>query len=314
MRTLAALLTLVLLGLSASLVSAQDAAVTADIVVAPTEPAVPPVMVAVLASGHVPDDVVAAVSSSLVDAVRPLAGGRPVLPLALPALRDRLAACADAACQGAIVGELGVIGAIVARLSRRGTRGDVAMTLDMIDPVSGASRVPSISASLNDAASAPGVIAPLVESLRAAMFSPPPPPPTLLITVNVDGATILIDDVSVGRSPIASQRLTPGHHMVAITLVGYAAERRALDLEAGQQERLDISLTALDGTTVADDAPATLAGSPRIATPWYEEWYVWVGVGAGVLVITGVIIGAVLASQPTAQPDPMGIPIPGLHF
>lgn len=309
-RSILALALVGSLALVASGVSAQDAPAASA-----AEP-VPPVMVAVLTSGHVPDDVAAAVQTALVDGVRPLAGGRPVLALALPELRDRLAACADAACQGAILGEAGVIGAVIARLSRRTTRGEVALTLDIIDPVSGASRLPQQSASVADAASAPAAIAPLVEQLRPVMFSPPPPPPTLLVTVNVDGATIAIDDAAVGQSPIAAQRLTPGHHVVRITRAGYAGTQRAVDLEPGEQSRLDVNLDALEGGSgaIPADASPAEAGVAPPPSEWYEQWYVWAAVGGGVLVIAAVIIGAVIASQPTAQPDPMGIPLPGIRF
>lgn len=307
-------------------VSAQDAAASADEIspvqeaappappALPTPPPVPPVMVAVLSSGHVPDDVAAATQGSLVDGVRALAGGRPVLALAMPELRDRLAACADAACQGALLAESGAIGAVIARLSRRGTRGEIAMTLDILDPISGASRLPQLSLSLVDAATAPATLAPLVEQLRPVMFSPPQPPPTLLVTVNVDGATVIVDDVSVGESPIAAQRLTPGQHVVMITRAGYSGTRRTVELEPGEQERLDINLDLLDGVTTAEAASPSYSSAVPAATPWYEEWYVWAAVGGGLLVIAAVIVGVVIASQPTVHPDPMGIALPGLHF
>lgn len=302
MRTLVVLVVLVL----ASHAVAQDAAVAA--------PSVPPVMIAVLPSGHVPDDVTLAVQTALVDAVRPLAGGRPVLALAQPELRDRLAACADAACQGAFLGETGAIGAIVARLSRRTTRGETAMTLDMIDPISGTARVPQQSTSVVDAAAVPAAITPLIEALRGAMFSPPPPPPTLLVTVNVDGATVTVDDEPRGQSPIASLRLTPGHHVVMVTRDGYAGTRRELDLAEGQQERIDVNLAPLEGVTIAADTSQPSYAGGSVATPWYEEWWVWAIVGGGALVVAGVIIGVVVGTQPTAQPDPTGIPLPGLRF
>jgi hypothetical protein len=281
---------------------------------APVEEVVPPVMVAVLTSGRVPEDVAAATATALVEQVRPMAGGRPVLPLALEEMRARLAACADAACQGAFLGETGVIGAVIARLSRRTARGAVAITLEMIDPMSGAPRVTPITGELADAATAPATLATMVEQLRGSMFSPPPPPPTLLVTVNVDGATVMIDGTSVGESPIASQRLTHGRHVVMVTRSGYSGVRREIDLEPGEQERLDLTLeraTLLPTQEMlADGTVAT-----RVEPPWYEQWYVWVGVGAGVLVIAGVIIGVVVATQPPpVTPDPAGVQLPGLHF
>lgn len=307
MRSAAALLLLSLLSLVPLGASAQ----------ADGAPAVPPIMVAVLASGHVPEDLPAAVESAIVEGVRPMAGGRPVLALAVPALRDRLAACADAACQGAFLAESGAIGAVVARVSRRGTRGDTTGSLEMIDPVSGAPRVPPIAFTLADAAAAPAALAAPIEQLRAAMFSPPPPPSTLLVTVNVDGAEVAIDQVSIGRSPLAATRVEVGHHRVDVARDGYAAVHREIDVDAGEQERLDVSLTALDPALVATTTSSEQqAEADRAASEpqWYEQWYVWVGIGAGVVVVAGVIALAVVLSQPSPQPDPMGVPLPGIRF
>jgi hypothetical protein len=100
-----------------------------------------------------------------------------------------------------------------------------------------------------------------------------------------------------------------------VTHSGYSGTRRTVELEPGQQERLDINLELLDGVTATQAASPSFSysGAPA-ATPWYEEWYVWAAVGGGVLVIAAIIIGAVIASQPTVHPDPMGIGLPGLHF
>ncbi|MFO0686559.1 MAG: PEGA domain-containing protein [Sandaracinus sp.] len=307
MRRTAALLVLSLFSLVPLGASAQ----------AEGAPSVPPIMVAVLASGRVPDDLPAAVQTVIVEGVRPMAGGRRVLALAVPELRDRLAACADAACQGAFLAESGAIGAVVARLSRRGARGDVTGSLEMIDPVSGAPRLAPIAFTVADAAAAPAALAGPIEQLRAAMFTPPPPPSTLLVTVNVDGADVSIDDVSVGHSPVAATRVAPGAHRVDVARDGYAAAHRQVDVAPGEQERLDVSLEPLDPALVAaTTSSAQQAEADRAASepPWYEQWYVWVGVGAGVVVVAGVIALAVVLSQPAPQLDPMGVPLPGIRF
>ncbi len=280
-------------------------------------PTVPPIMVAVLASGHVQGDLALAVQAALVDGVRPMAGGRPVLALAVPALRDRLAACEDAACRGAFLAESGAIGAVVARLSRRGTRGETTGSLEMIDPVSGTERLPPIALALADASAVPGALAAPIEQLRAAMFSPPPPPATLLVTVNVDGADVSIDGASIGTSPVAATRVEAGTHRVDVAREGYAAAQRQVEIVPGEQERLDVSLTALDPALVATTTSSTeQAEADRAASEpaWYEQWYVWVGVGAGVVVVAGVIALAVVLSQPAPQLDPMGVPLPGIRF
>lgn len=287
------------------LARAQDAA--------SAEPPVPPVMVAVLPSGHVPDDVTAAVQASLVEVLGTLSGGRAVLPLALAELRDRLAACVDAPCRGALVAESGAIGAVLARLSRRTTRGDVSLAVELIDPISGTPRAPELTASLADAAAVGPALASMVESIRPIMFSPPPPPSTLLVTVDVDGATVSIDDAAIGESPVASVRVPPGHHVVTVTHDGYAGTRRDVEIGPGQQSRLDVTLARLASTGTI--APGSAPGEAAAPGPeWYELWYVWVGIGAGVLVVGGAIAGGVVASQPSTPPDPTGIPLPGIRF
>jgi hypothetical protein len=278
----------------------------------PAADAVPPVMVAVLSTGHVPDDVVAAVQNALVNGVTPMAGGRPVLALGLPAMRDELAACADEACRGALLGRVGVIGAVIARLSRRTTRGPVELSLEMIDPMSGTARLPAQTGSVADAASAPTTLAPMIETLRPAMFSPPPPPPTLLVTVNVDGATVMIDEQSIGESPVAVQRLTRGHHVVMVTRAGYSGTRREVDLEPGQTARLDITLAPSVGAERQDDGTFAAAPPPRPVT---EEWWFWTIIGVGGAALVGAAIGIGVAATPSQPaPDPNGVPLPPIHF
>lgn len=295
MRSLGAL---VLVLLSTTLASAQEAPV-------------PPVMVVAIAGPRVDAALRTSVETMLVDALVPMAGGRPIRPLAQEELRARYAACADAACQGAMIAELGAIGAVVVHLTRTGGR--THATLDLVDPISGTPRLPQQSADL-DASSAATVLAPLIEAWRPAMFSPPPAPPTLLVTVNVDGATIAVDGVEVGHSPIAAQRLTAEHHVVTITAPGYAGTQRSLDLTPGQQARIDVNLSVLEGTA-APVAPAQATDPGPPAPPqWYEEAWIWAVIGAGVVVVAGVIVGVVIGTQPQPQPDPMGIGLPALRF
>ncbi len=273
-------------------------------------PSVPPVMVVALGSGRVPPELVDGVRSALVAQLGPLAGGRPVLPLALESLAASFAACSnDAACLGAQIAGAGAIGAAIATLSRRGARGPVALTLDLRDPVSGAPRLPTQTLSLDPSADLATALAPLAAALAPVFFSPPPPPPELLVTVNVDGAEVRIDDALVGRTPLGAQRLTPGPHVVMITALGYSGTRRELSLDPGERERLDVTLApsaAMDEVIAADGT-----ASPR-EPEWYEQWWPWAIVGGVVLVGVGVGVGVgVAASQP--PPLPMGIPLPPIR-
>ena len=134
---------------------------------------------------------------------------------------------------------------------------------------------------------------------------------TLLVTVNVDGASVVVDDVPLGITPMAAHTLVAGHHIVQVTRDGYAGTQRVLELAPDEQARLDINLTVLDPALVASASSASgMAAAPQ----WYEQWYVWVISAGALLVIAGVIAGALIASQPVAQPDPIGIALPGIRF
>lgn len=280
-------------------------------------PPVPPIFVAAIASGRVPTETLEAVRTALLAQIAPMAGGRPVLPLISPDRSAAIAACADAPCLGAQIASAGAIGAIVARLSRRGARGPIEVRIEMIDPISGASRTPPIVYSLTAQGAAIGdALAPLIEQLRAAMFAPPPPPPQILITVNVDGATVRIDDESIGESPLAPQIVAPGRHVIMVTRAGYSGVRHEIDVDPGENERIDITLReavgGIESSERGEGAGQSRGGS---ATEWYENWLVWLGIGGGVVVVAlviGISVG-VVTSQPPRALDPMGIPLPPIQ-
>lgn len=271
-------------------------------------------MVIVLTTGRVPTDVADAARAAVIEQVTPMAGGRPVLPLMADALRDAIAACTEPTCIGGQIASAGAFGAILVRLSRRAARGPVQMTLEMVDPVSGSPRLTPITALLADVASTPATLQPLTAQLQGVMFSPPPPPPTLLVTVNVDGARVRVDEDELGESPVARVTLRRGRHVVQVTRAGYVSSRRTLELVDGQNERLDVILSP---STVATGDEGTGAGGATFAATrgpeLYEEPLFWVAIGGGVLVIAGVAIGVgvgVSSANSGPPPDPMGIPLP----
>lgn len=151
---------------------------------------------------------------------------------------------------------------------------------------------------------------------EASPLPPPPPQPTLLVTVNVDGAHVRIDEIDIGVSPVRAYPLVAGPHVVRVTRDGYAETQQSIELVEGEQARIDVTLTVLDAEQrAALAAAAAPSGEGAAAAPeWYELWYVWVLGAAGVLVVGGVVAGAVVASQPQAEVVPMGIPLPGLRF
>lgn len=272
---------------------------------------VPPVLIVTSASGRVPPELLDAVRARLVEAIAPLAGGRPVRAIgADDPVGAVIAACEDDACVGGAIASVEGIGAIVVTLSRRAARGPVALTLDVRDPVSGGIRLPTQSVAL-EAEGDLTALDPLIEALRPVMFSPPPPPPELLITVNVDGAVVTIDGERVGATPIAAARLTPGRHAVMVTAVGYSGARREVELDPGERERLDITLVSADAVPM--DEVIVADGTVVEGRPWYEEWWVWTIVGGVVVVGVGVGVGVGVAASSGPPPDPMGIPLPPIR-
>lgn len=280
---------------------------------APAMPAPAPIMVIALGNERVPPETVAAVRSAIVAQIEPMTGGRPVLPLLSPELEAVIAACADAPCVGQQVGNAGAIGAIVARLARRTNRGPIDVRIEMIDPISGAARVEPIVYSLPADADPAQALAPLIEQLRGGMFAPPPPPPQIMVTVNVDGATVRIDDETIGESPVAAHQVTPGRHTVTVQRDGYMLFRRDIEADMGETERLDVTLQTLQSAGLDPAGVAGAEGAQR-GPEWYEHWAFWTAVGGGVLLISGAIgIGIAVSSDQAPLPDPMGIQLPPIR-
>lgn len=270
-----------------------------------------PILVAVLAVGSVPAEIIEASRAAVIAHVAPMTGGRPVLPLLADSLRDAIAACAEPSCIGGHIASAGAFGAILVRLSRaRGPRAPIQMSLEMLDPVSGAPRLPAMTAVLTDAASTASVLEPITARLRDVMFSPPLPPPTLLVTVNVDGARVRVGDLDLGDSPVARATLRRGRHVVTVTRDGYVSARRTIDLDDGQNERLDVVLVPSTVTSGDETSPSGASGTARSAEMYEEPWF-WGVLGGGVVVVgVAIALGVGLASSSGPPPMPMGIRLP----
>jgi hypothetical protein len=107
---------------------------------------------------------------------------------------------------------------------------------------------------------------------------------TLAIKVNVDGAEVLADGKKAGDAPLADPVFVdPGKVKVRVRLEGYTSWEKELDVTAGQEVPLDV--------TLAKPAPvptATVsAPPPRSMLPAY----VIGGVGLASLIAGGVLVG-----------------------
>jgi hypothetical protein len=89
----------------------------------------------------------------------------------------------------------------------------------------------------------------------------------LSITTNPDGATVLVDDVSRGVTPLSMSDITAGDHTVSITSVGFLA--RSLKIKTTQGYRLIANLKlALSGASpVPEASPSTVPSPSGKGTP-----------------------------------------------
>lgn len=94
----------------------------------------------------------------------------------------------------------------------------------------------------------------------------------LSVTTSPDGATILVDDVSRGVTPLSIQDIAPGEHSVSVTSVGFLTRSIKIKTTAGYRVIANLKL-ALSGspqnTTVSDEASssASLITSTPTITP-----------------------------------------------
>ncbi len=113
---------------------------------------------------------------------------------------------------------------------------------------------------------------------------------TLVVTANVAGAEVLVDGQRVGEAPLVDPIFVePGKRTVRVRLEGFASWEKELDVTAGQEVPLDVTLekpAPIPTATATVSATAT-APPPPNRLPSYLAFGVG---GAGLLV--GAITGA----------------------
>lgn len=270
-----------------------------------------PILVVPLADARVAPATVQAITDAAAAALSPMSHGHPVQPVSDPARLASIAACRDATCLGAQIAEAGGIAGVMIRISRARPRTPIDLTIGVVDPVSGAPRREPVTGQIPAAAEAsPGEhVTPLVAQLVDAMPSAAPPPATLLVTVNVDGAMVRIDNFEAGRSPLASLTIRPGRYPVLVNADGYHLTRQMVSVTDGEQARLDVTLEP-DQAAQALLAQQEEQSHPSDG-PIYTRWWFLAGAGAVVLGATIAII-LVATSGGDAQ-NPPGFPVPPIR-
>lgn len=85
----------------------------------------------------------------------------------------------------------------------------------------------------------------------------------LSVTTNPDGATVLVDDVVKGVTPLSLQDITPGDHNVSITNVGFVTRTLKIKTTEGYRLIADLKLALSPGGTLPEaSSTATLTPTP----------------------------------------------------
>jgi len=114
---------------------------------------------------------------------------------------------------------------------------------------------------------------------------------TLTVTVDVDGAEVLVDDEVVGTTPLPGPiDLAAGPHVVVARHPQYGSERRSLSLASETAETVAFDLTRLAVEPPPPAPPAAEEGS--IA----DQWWFWTVLG--VVVAGGAATAGVLLAEP----------------
>ncbi|MFT5355409.1 MAG: hypothetical protein ACI9KE_002628 [Polyangiales bacterium] len=141
--------------------------------------------------------------------------------------------------------------------------------------------------------------------------SPPPPPPDvlLLITVNVPGANIVVDESQSVAAPASALRLSPGSHTVQVSAEGYRVFEQSIQVPS-EGARVDVFLdpsVALAARLVVGDTNESNESSGV-----HKQWWFWAAIGGGVVVVAGVIAAIALASGGDGGQEVIPVPpIPG---
>jgi hypothetical protein len=122
---------------------------------------------------------------------------------------------------------------------------------------------------------------------------------TLIVSSDPAGATVMVDGVGRGRTPVTLTDLAGGKHEVRLVRSGYLENKREVDLEPGQVTTVAVPLTAATEAAGAGQPATAQAGQP----PKKSSPLKWVLPLAG----GGAAVGIALAakgggSDPTPPP------------
>ena len=117
------------------------------------------------------------------------------------------------------------------------------------------------------------------------------------ITCNIQRAEVLLNGKLLGRTPFDGD-VSPGAQTLQIVSTGYLMEKRAVDVKAGEELKIDVELKPVPPPTVEEDRSI------------FGRWWFWTGVGAAVIggVTVGVLSGQTTKVEPNAPNRTLTIP------
>ncbi len=115
---------------------------------------------------------------------------------------------------------------------------------------------------------------------------------TVAVTVNVDGAEVFLDDVSMGKSPLAtSLTVNPGKRKIYATKEGHTQSTKFVTVAGGESAKVALELTSLASTATpphSDPDKAPPIDQPPPKTTSSNAAIIGWGVTGGLLVGAGV--------------------------
>jgi len=113
------------------------------------------------------------------------------------------------------------------------------------------------------------------------------------LTCPVEGATVVVDDVVVGRTPLLHGiYVKPGRYLLRVAAPGRPAWERTVVLPAGSLKEVRVNLEETPPALVAPVPEQPPPPPQRGSTPVYKRWWFWTLIGVGVAgATTGIVLG-----------------------
>lgn len=89
----------------------------------------------------------------------------------------------------------------------------------------------------------------------------------LSVTTSPDGATVLVDDVTKGLTPLTLQDITPGDHTVSITSTGFLTRTLKIKTTPGYRVIANLKLALVSATPTPEASPTEEISPAGKATP-----------------------------------------------